>query len=185
MKSDAAVLCVVTKVDRLDDKDQLLPLIQMINEKHAFKAIVPVSALKNEGLDILLDEVESYLPENPHVFEADEFTDRSVAFLSGELIREQVVRQLGAELPHRSTVIVDQFDESTESIAIDATICVERDSQKGIVIGKQGQRLKQIGTAARLAIQDLVGVPVVLKLHVRVRAGWTDDQQAMTQLGYR
>lgn len=184
-ESKVPVICVLTKIDRVRDKRRLLPLIKDLSEKHNFSAIVPVAALKNEGLDLLLNTIEEHLPEGPHLYDADDVTDRPTAFLVGEMVREQIVRQLGAELPHRSTVLVEQFEEDESGVTVHAIICVERDSQKAIVIGKQGQRLKSIGERARLTIADQLGKSVVLRLHVRVRQGWTDDRKSLARLGYR
>ena len=183
--TDVPVICVLTKIDRVRDKRQLLPLIDELSKKHEFKAIVPVAALKSEGLDLLLDAVEDELHEGPHLYKGDEVTDRSTSFLVGEMIREQVVRQLGAELPHRSTVLVESFEDSDDFVTIHAIICIERNSQKRIVIGKGGQRLRSIGEKARHAIADFLGKPVELRLHVKVRTGWTDDRASLARLGYR
>ncbi len=183
--SDVPVICVLTKVDRIQDKRSLLPLINDLSKRRDFRAIVPVAALRNEGLDLLLTVIEEELPEGPHHFKDGERTDRSDAFLISEIIREQVVRQLGAELPHRSTVIVERVEKSAEETTIYATICIERESQKQIVIGKGGQRLKSIGTAARHNIASFLTTKINLQLHVRVRSGWTDDARSLGQLGYR
>lgn len=184
--TEVPVICVLTKVDRLRNKSLLLPLINELSQKKNFRAIVPIAALRNEGLDMLLDAIESELPERPHLYSADEVTDRSTSFLVGEMIREQVVRQLGAELPHRSTVLVEKIEESDEEhTTIFASICIERVSQKRIVIGKGGSRLGSIGESARHNISDFLGKRIDLRLHVRVRSGWTDDRKSMAELGYR
>ena len=180
----APTICVLTKIDRIKNKNKLLPLIEEVSQKHDFKAILPVSALRNIGLDELLDLIGEELPSSPHLFSKDDFTDKPVIFLVGELIREQVVRQLGAELPHRSTVFVDRFEESDELTTIDASICVERESQKRMVIGQRGQRVKSIGERARENIAEFLDSRVRLNMHVRVRSGWTDDQRTLKQLGY-
>ena len=181
----ATVLCVITKVDRVRDKSQLLPLIDELSKKLEFKAIVPTAALRGEGLDLLLDAIEEELHEGPHLFGADELTDRPTSFLVGELIREQLVRQLGAELPHRSTVIVELFEETEARTTIYAAICIERTSQKRIVIGKGGRQLKAIGERARHNIEQFLATEVDLRLHVRVKSGWTDNQKSLAQFGYR
>lgn len=181
----AAVICVLTKVDQIRDKAKLLPLIDEVSKKHEFKAIVPIAALRNEGLDLLLDAVEEELQIGPHLFSADEITDRPTSFLVAEMVREQLVRQLGDELPHRSTVVVERFEESETKTRIFATICIERDSQKRIVIGKGGRQLKAIGERARQAISEFLNQEVDLRLHVKVQARWTENQKSMAQLGYR
>lgn len=184
-RSDVPVICVLTKVDRIRNKSQLLPLIDELAKKSKFQAIVPVAALRNEGLDMLLDAIETELTEGPHLYSADEVTDRSTSFLVGEMIREQVVRQLGAELPHRSTVLVERFEETEERTTIFASICIERDSQKRIVIGKGGSRLKSIGESARHNIADFLNKNIDLRLHVRVRSGWTESRKRLAEFGYR
>ncbi|MYD43962.1 MAG: GTPase Era [Gammaproteobacteria bacterium] len=183
--TDVPVVCVITKIDRVKDKKRLLPLIDELAQRHPFRAIVPVAALRNEGLSLLLDVVAAQLPNGPHLYKADEITDRSTSFLVGELIREQVVRQLGAELPHRSTVIVEQFEDEESAVTIYASICIERSSQKRIVIGKGGSRLRSIGATARRNIATLLDKSVDLRLHVRVRSNWTDDRKSLANLGYR
>ena len=184
-KTDVPVICVLTKVDRVRNKSQLLPLIEKLSKKSKFRAIVPVAALRNEGLDMLLDAIEAELSEGPHLFNADEVTDRSTSFLVGEMIREQVVRQLGAELPHRSTVLVERFEETEDQTTIFASICVERDSQKRIVIGKGGSRLRSIGESARHNVADFLGKSIDLRLHVRVRSGWTESHKRLAEFGYK
>lgn len=181
---DIPVICVLTKIDRVHNKNELLPQIEDIAARYEFKAIVPVSALQNDGIEELLTVIKEEMPHAPHLYGIDDITDKPKVFLIGELIREQVVRQLGAELPHRSTVYVENIEEEETLTTIDAQICVERVSQKRIVIGKQGQRIKSIGERARQQITEWLEGPVRLNLHVRVRAGWTDDQRTLKQLGY-
>ena len=178
-------LCVINKIDRMKRKEQLLPLIKDLNERYEFKAIVPVSALRKEGLDELMDEVVSHMPEGKHLFDEEEITDRSERFLAAELVREKLVRQLGDELPYSSAVVIESYSETPQATVIGAIILVERDSQKGIVIGKGGRRLKSIGIAARESIEQLVNRPVQLNLTVKVRANWTDSAVQLVNLGYR
>ena len=184
-KTEVPIICVLTKVDRVRNKSQLLPLIEKLAKTSKFRAIVPVAALRNEGLDMLLDAIADELTEGPHLFNADEVTDRSTSFLVGEMIREQVVRQLGAELPHRSTVLVERFEAAEDQTTIFASICVERDSQKRIVIGKGGSRLRSIGESARHNIADFLEKSIDLRLHVRVRSGWTDSHKRLAEFGYK
>ena len=181
---EVPVICVVTKIDRLKNKNRLLPHMAELNQKYDFKTIVPVSSLQNEGLSDLLEVIREELPQASHTFKEDDITDRPVIFLIGELVREQVVRQLGAELPHQSTVAVEKIEETEELTTIDAQITVARTTQKRIVIGHQGQRLGTIGERARKNIAVLLGCRVRLNLHVRVRSGWTEDQRTLKQLGF-
>ena len=178
------VLLVVNKIDQIRNKSRLLPLIGESAEKRQFAAIVPVSATSGDGTDELQTLIESMLPEGPKLFPDDQITDRSSRFLAAEILREKLTRLLGEELPHELTVQIDEFVESEDGVAIDATILVERDSQKPIVIGRGGQRLKRIGTEARHELQRLLDRPVELRTWVKVRAGWSDDESALHSLGY-
>jgi len=189
--SDAGipVVLVVNKVDRLREKAELLPFLAKVSEGRQFAAVHPVSALKRNGLEALVREVLALLPEAPPMFGEDEITDRSERFLAGELVREQLMRQLGAELPYATTVEIERFaeDETTkqgELLRIGAVIWVERESQKAIVIGKGGTRLKEIGSKSRLQMERLFGRKVFLETWVRVREGWSDDETALKAFGY-
>lgn len=178
-------ICVINKIDRLKRKERLLPLIKDVSERYEFKAIVPVSALNREGLDDLVDEIVDHMPDGKHLYGDDEITDRSERFLVAELVREKLVRQLGDELPYRSAVVVESYSENPKVTTIGAIILVEKDSQKGIVIGKGGRRLKSIGIAARESIEQLIDRPVQLNLTVKVRANWTDSAVHLVNLGYQ
>ena len=184
---DAAVL-VVNQVDRIKDKASLLPYLQQAVDGREFAGVHPVSALKRTGLDALVDELLALVPEGPPAFGEDEITDKSQRFLAGELLREQLMRQLGAELPYSTPVEIESFaEESTQSgpmARIGAVVWVERDGQKAIVIGKGGARLREIGTKARRSMERLFGCKVFLETFVRVRAGWSDDEAALRSFGY-
>jgi GTP-binding protein Era len=184
--SDAGipVVLVINKVDRLRDKSALLPFLAQVSDGREFAAIHPVSALKKNGLEQLTKDVLALLPEAPPMFGEDEITDRSERFLAGELIREQLMRQLGAELPYATTTEIERFTEDGEMLRIGAVIWVERESQKAIVIGKGGTRLKEIGSKARLQMEHLFGRKVFLETWVRVREGWSDDETALKAFGY-
>jgi GTP-binding protein Era len=177
-------IAVLNKVDLLGDKTQLLPFLDKLQSRHQFAALVPISALKNEGIAALRDEVFARLPIAPHVFAADEVTDKSMRHLVSEIVREKLMRQLGDEIPHSATVVIEYFKEGPQLTEIHADIYVERDGQKRIVIGKQGQRLKLIGQEARRDIELLIGRQVLLKLWVKVRKGWTNNPQMLARLGY-
>ena len=178
------VILVVNKVDKLKDKSALLPFLAEVAQGREFAAVHPVSALKRNGLQALVKDVLALLPEGEPMFAEDEITDRSSKFLAGELEREQLMRQLGAELPYATTVEIERYVEDGELLRIGAVIWVERESQKAIVIGKAGVRLKEIGAKARLGMERLFGRKVFLETWVRVREGWSGDAAALKAFGY-
>ena len=184
--SDAGipVVLVVNKVDRLKDKSALLPFLAQISQERQFAAVHPISALKRKGLEALVKDLLALLPEAPPMFGEDEITDRSQRFLAGELVREQLMRQLGEELPYATTVEIERFAEDGNLLRIGAVIWVEREGQKAIVIGKGGTRLKEIGAKARQQMERLFGAKVFLETWVRVREGWSDDEAALKAFGY-
>jgi len=177
------VVLVLSKTDLLRDRNALLPLIAGVAARYPFTAIVPVSASKSWQLDDLFDALRHLLPESLPLFEADEITDRSVRFLAAELIREQAFRLLGDELPYGLAVSIEAWEESDGRAVVSALIMVERDSQRGIVIGNGGSKLRAIGTKARTAIERLLGKPVFLETHVRVSAGWNNSARSLDRLG--
>ncbi len=183
------VVLVVNQVDRIKDKTKLLPFMAKISEGRTFAAIHPVSALKRKGLEALVDNLLALVPEQPPLYAEDEITDKSERFLAGELVREQLMRQLGEELPYATTVEIERFAEDTTTrggdlLRIGAVVWVEREGQKLIVIGKGGERLREIGTRAREQMERLFGRKVFLETWVRVREGWSDDEAALRTLGY-
>ncbi|MGY1459127.1 MULTISPECIES: GTPase Era [unclassified Luteimonas] len=182
------VVLVVNQVDRIREKATLLPYLQKATEGRDFAGVHPVSALKRTGLDALVAQLLSLVPEGLPAYDEDEITDKSQRFLAAELLREQLMRQLGAELPYSTTVEIESFTEETSKsgplMRIGAVIWVERDGQKAIVIGKGGVRLREIGSKARLSMERLFGCKVFLETWVRVRAGWSDDEAALRSFGY-
>jgi len=183
------VVLVVNQVDRTKDKARLLPFLAEVSKDRDFASVHPVSALKRKGLEPLVESVLKLLPEQPALYAEDEITDKSQRFLAGELLREQLMRQLGAELPYATTVEIERFEEEPSEktgvmYRIGAVIWVERESQKAIVIGKAGARLKEISTKARLSMEALFGCKVFLETWVRVREGWSDDEAALKAFGY-
>lgn len=178
------VILAMNKSDLLADRDQLLPRIAEAAARYPFAAIVPVSAEKRRQLDDLLGEIERRLPAGEPLFEADQFTDRSARFLAAEAVREKAFRLLGDELPYGIAVTIERWQEDGQRAEIVATLLVERDAHKGIVIGAGGAKLREIGRLARLDIEKLLGKPVNLLTHVRVRRGWSEDAQALKSLGY-
>lgn len=177
-------LCVINKIDQLDDVSALLPHIAMLNDLGLFEAIIPISALRPTGLDQLKTEVHNRLPVGPHLFPPDQVTDRSERFIAGEIVREKLMRRLGDELPHRITVVIERYVTKGRLVEIDATIFVEREGQKAIIIGRQGGMLKSVGQEARIDIETLVGSKVMLRLWVKVKAGWTNDAGGLRRLGF-
>ena len=178
------VVLAVNQVDRIRDKTMLLPYLQKATEGRDFAAVHPVSALKRKGLEALVAALLALVPEQPPLYGEDEITDKSQRFIAGELVREQLMRQLGAELPYATTVEIESFTVDGTMLRIGAVIWVERDGQKAIVIGKGGTRLREIGTKARQSMERLFDSKVFLETWVRVRAGWSDDEAALKTLGY-
>lgn len=180
----APVILVINKIDQLKRKEGLLPLIDESRRRFDFDEIIPISALTGHNVTELYRAIRKRLPVAPKCFPDDQVTDKSTRFVVGELIREQLFRQLGDELPYVAAVRIERYEETPTGIRVQADIWVERDSHKGIVLGKQGARLKSIGTAARQGIERLVGKKVFLDLWVKVRKGWRDDSAALEGLGY-
>ena len=183
-KTSCPVVLVVNKIDKLESKEKLLPVIEELSSHHDFAEIIPVSALSGINVDLLEQKVSPLLPENEHVYPDDQVTDRSMRFLASEIIREKLIRELGQELPYTSTVSIDKYVEDEGMVHIHATIYVESAGQKAIIIGKKGSRLKSIGTKAREDISNMIESKVYLNLWVKVREGWSNDERALRGLGY-
>ena len=178
-------LLVINKVDLSKDKTALLPFVAELGSTHHFDAIHYVSALKRKGLEQLQRDILSRLPVRPPVFGEDEITDRSERFLAAEMVREQLMLRLDQELPYATTVEIEQFNDRPDGVAeIHAVIWVERDGQKAIVIGQGGAQLKAVGSAARRHMERMFERKVFLKLWVKVREGWVDDEAMLKKLGY-
>jgi GTP-binding protein Era len=180
----APVILVVNKVDKLADKEVLLPQIEKLSAEFDFAKVVPISARKGMNLNELEREIKTLMPEGELIFPEDQFTDRSSRFLAAELVREQLFRHLGQELPYSITVEIEQFDDEDKMYRIGAVIYVERDGQKSIVIGKGGSLLKSVGRDARIEMQTLFDKKVFLRLWVKVREGWGDNERMLKNLGY-
>ena len=176
-------IVVLNKIDRLQDKSTLLPALERI-PGDVFDEYFPISALTGEGLEPLRKALFARLPAGPHMFDEEQITDQSERFLVAEIVREKLMRQLGDEIPHRLTVVVEQFKDMPHIADIAADIYVERASQKRIIVGKGGARLKQVGQAAREDIERLLQRRVMLRLWVKVKPGWTDDHMALRRFGY-
>ena len=179
------VFLLLNKIDLISDKQQLLPLIAQFQQLHNFQEIIPISALKRTGLDDLLQSVLKVLPKGQPFFPEDQITDQPMRFMAAESIREQVLMQTREEVPHAVTVMIDQFEEGARLTRIAATIYCDRASQKAILVGKGGQMLKKIGTAARIDIEKMVGTKVFLELFVKVQPGWRESRQFVEQLDWR
>ncbi|MBO9663474.1 GTPase Era [Dokdonella sp.] len=180
----AACLLVINKVDKLADKAALLPFAAETTRERGYAGVHFVAARRGDGVPALLDDLVARLPEGEAEYAEDEYTDRSERFLVAELIREQLMLQLAAELPYATTVEIERFEDGADITRIGAVIWVERDGQKGIVIGAGGAQLKKIGSAARRAIEAVLERRVFLELWVRVRESWSDDAAALKQFGY-
>lgn len=177
---------LLNKIDLLrSEKLKLLPLMEQFSRSHEFREIIPISARKRQGLDVLLEKLVSALPEGPPYFPEDQVTDQPVRFMTAELIREQVLLATNEEVPHSVTVVVEQFEEGERLTRISAAIVCDREGQKRILIGRRGQMLKKIGTAARLEIERMVGTRVFLELFVKVRPNWRESRAFVEELDWR
>jgi GTPase len=183
------VILVANKLDAVRRRTDLLPWLQQMQRDHAFTEYVPMSAQRADDVERLLTIVEPHLPAQPWLHEADALTDRSERFLASEIVREKLFRLTGDELPYTSTVVIDRFEEEatpagTRHVRIAATVVVEREAHKGIVIGEGGERLKRIGSEARVELERLFDAKVFLELWVKVRSGWADDERHLRSYGY-
>jgi len=184
-KSDARCILVVNKIDNVQDKESLLPHLQKLGEKHNFSDIVPISAAKGDNVDTIRELCLDSLPEGDFWFPDDYVTDRSSRFMASEIIREKLIRFTGDELPYSTTVEVEQFKMDDKGVIhINALILVERKSQKRMVIGNKGERLKTIGQEARRDMEALFEQKIFLETWVKVKSGWADDERALRSLGY-
>lgn len=177
-------LLIANKLDRVNDKTTLYPFMQQVSALREFAEIVPLSAKHPEDIQRLLETIKPYLPEGEPIYGEDDLTDRSARFLAAEILREKVFRWTGDELPYTSTVVIDKFEEEGRLKRIFATILVERDSHKAMVIGKKGAKLKQISTEARMDMETLFDGPVYLETFVKVKSGWADNEAGLRAYGY-
>lgn len=184
-RTGTPVFLLLNKIDLLKQKDQLLPMIDEYHRLYEFKEIIPLSARKGLGLDVLLEKVVAKLPAAQPYFPEDQVTDQPVRFMVAEAVREQVLLATSEEIPYATTVVVEQFEEGVRFTRIAATIYCERDGQKRILVGKQGQMLKKIGTAARLQIEKMVGTKVYLELFVKVHPNWRESRAFIDELDWR
>ena len=178
------LIVVVNKIDQLKKKNDLLPVLEKHQKTFTEAELVPISAVTGENVKELESLIEKHLPAGPFFFPDDQVTDKSERFLVAEIVREKLTRKLGEEIPYVLTIQVDRFEVGDKITEIDVTIFVEKDGQKGILIGKKGERLKQIGIDARKDIEALLDTKVLLTTWVKVRSGWSDDDRALKSLGY-
>ncbi len=183
-KFDGASFLLLNKIDRIA-KQRLLPLISRYSRDHNFTEIIPLSALTGDGVPLLLDSLVAALPEGQPFYPPDQYTDQPERFLVAEVIREKAITATRNEVPHALAVLIDNYEESEKLLRIRATIYVERDGQKGIVIGKAGEMLKRIGTEARVELEESLGVRVFLELYVKVQPGWREKPAMVRQLDWR
>ena len=177
-------ILVINKIDKINQKDDMLPFIGTMSELNKFSDIIPISALKKQNIPALMDSILSKLPEGDHIYPADQVADISERFLASEIIREKCITRVGDELPYRITVSIEKYKEESRITYIDANLYVEKNSQKGMLIGSSGSKLKSIGTASRLELEDMLQTKVMLNLWVKVKRGWTDDEAMLSTMGY-
>ncbi|MCX7117578.1 MAG: GTPase Era [Legionellales bacterium] len=183
-QSEIPCILVVNKVDKIVDKSSLLPWLQAMSQRHAFKAMIPLSAKTGVGVDALESQLKQWLPEGPHMFEPTQLTDRPLRFLCAELLREKIFRLCGQELPYSTTVGIESYQEEEALVRIHALILVEKDSHKRMIIGDKGHKLKEMATSARLDMEALIGKKVFLQCWCKVKSGWSDNEGLLKQLGY-
>ena len=177
-------ILVINKIDKINQKDDMLPFIVTMSELNKFSDIIPISALKKQNITALVDTILLKLPKGNHIYPTDQVADMSERFLASEIIREKCITRVGDELPYRISVSIEKFKEEDKITHIDANLYVEKNSQKGMLIGSSGSKLKSIGTASRLELEDILQTKVMLNLWVKVKSGWTDDEAMLSTMGY-
>ena len=181
---ETSIILVINKTDKLNDKNLLLPFIEERSKDSVFSHIIPISALKSIGVEELVGLVNDKLPLGSHLYPEDQVTNISEKFLASEVIREKCINKLGDELPYRISVSIERFSELKQIIHIDSVIYVEKQSQKGMLIGQSGSRLKSIGTASRIELEELLDSKIMLKTWVKVKSGWSDNESVLPSMGY-
>ena len=184
VSEETVPILVINKIDKLEQKNLLLPFIKDRSVDDIFSHIIPISALKNIGIEDLVNSICEKLPKGEHLYPEDQITDISEKFLSSEVIREKCINRLGDELPYRISVSIEKFSESKGIIHIDSIIFVEKQSQKGMLIGQSGSNLKAIGTASRKELEKLLDSKIMLKTWVKVKSGWSDNESLLPAMGY-
>lgn len=182
--SEKPAVLVLNKIDKVKDKSNLLPLIEYYSKEYDFAEIVPISALRGSAIDNLLNQIAKHLPEGEPIFGEDELTDQPMRIIVAEMVREKILQTTGEEIPYVTAVLTEKYDETDPNVTkIYCAIYVERQSQKGIIIGKQGAKLKKIGTDARIEIEKLLGTTVYLQLFVKVVEDWRNKEQKLNEIG--
>ena len=184
ISKETSIILIINKVDKLQDKGSLLPFIDNLSKDNLFSHIVPVSALKDIGVENLVRLIHEQLPEGGHLYPEDQVTDISEKFLASEIVRENCINRLGDELPYRITVSIERFNQLKDITHIDSVIYVEKQSQKGMLIGQSGSMLKSIGTASRKELEKLLDSKVMLKTWVKVKNNWSDNESLLPSMGY-
>lgn len=184
MQSGTPCILAINKVDKIEDKAQMLPLIDTLSKRHDFAAIIPLSAKTGVQVDELQQKLKAFLPEGPYLFPDDQVTDRPIKFLCAELLREKIFRRCGQEIPYATTVDIEAYEDEGTLVRIHALILVDKENHKRIVIGDNGQKLKEMATDARRDMEQLLGKKVFLKCWCKVKSGWADDERMLKQLGY-
>ncbi len=184
ISNETSVILVINKVDKLEEKNSLLPFIEKLSKEDLFSHIIPISALKDIGVEGLVNLIHEDLPLGDHLYPEDQVTDISERFLASEIIRENCINRLGDELPYRISVSIERFSEVKGITHIDSVIFVEKQSQKGMLIGQSGSMLKAIGTASRKELEKLLESKVMLKTWVKVKSGWSDNESLLPSMGY-
>lgn len=175
---------IINKVDKIVDKSKLLPWLEIMSKRHNFAGIIPISAKTGIQVDTLQDKLRTVLPEGPHLFAEDQFTDRSTRFLCAEMVREKIFRLCGQELPYSATVDIESYKDEGELIRIHVLILVDKENHKRMIIGDKGSKLKEIASTARVEMEKLLGKKVFLQCWCKVKSGWSDDERLLKQLGY-
>lgn len=183
-KVDVPCFLLVNKVDKIADKEKLLPWLETLSKRHNFTAIIPISAKTGVQVDTLQEKLKAFLPEGPHLFPDDQFTDRSTRFLCAELLREKIFRLCGQELPYSTTVEIESYKEEESMIRIHALILVDKENHKRMVIGDKGSKLKEMASTARIDMEKMLGKKVFLQCWCKVKSGWSDNERLLKQLGY-
>ena len=183
-KSDAPSILLLNKIDLISPKEKILESISKLSEKHKFKEIIPISAKNRDSLNVLMDKIPLLLPDSPQLYETEMLTDRSRPFMTSEKIREKLLMQLNQEVPYGLSVEIEKFEEKNNAIEIAALIWVERESQKGIVVGKNGNVLKKIGSSARIELANYFEKRIHLKLWVKVKENWADSERDLQNMGF-
>ena len=178
------IILAINKIDLVETKNELLPHIKRLSSLFEFAEVVPISASTGYNLDLIAKLTTKFLPQSPFLFPTNQITDRNSRFLAAELIREKITRQLGDEIPYEASVEIENFQDDGKIINIGGLILVDKPGQKKIIVGKAGERLKKIGSVAREEMETIFGKKIMLRLWVKVKGGWADDQRALQSLGF-